>query len=348
MNIIIKAKKILNDPNLIKHRDMWFTRLQNLFDNRPDDFNKEQVLSISGICGNSSIPIYENPELWVKECLENLAEGANTSLTQNKFTPLCIESDIYGVHFIDSIFGCEIFFQDGQWYNRYLGKEVGSLAKPDINKCEAWQIAKRAAEAFVRQEVSLPLFGLPTIASALNIAVNLYGDEILAAMLAEPENARHDLKIINDTLCELHDWYRSILPSAQLQPVIAYERTQPPGYGQICGCTTQLVSGEVYRDMIAPLDAALLAVYPHGGMIHLCGAHQHIIPVLRDMPNLKAVQINDRTAVDLEKFFTGLRNDQIIYFMPCDEMSIDDAIKITGGDRLVIQKPPVGGSGNRP
>ena len=31
------------------------------------------------------------------------------------------------------------------------------------------------------------LFGLPTVASVLNIAVNLYGDRILLAMLTEPE-----------------------------------------------------------------------------------------------------------------------------------------------------------------
>ncbi|MBQ9854585.1 MAG: hypothetical protein IJO53_00215, partial [Clostridia bacterium] len=51
---------------------------------------------------------------------------------------------------------------------------------------------------------ALPLFGLPTIASALNIAVNLFGGEILMEMLTEPDNASADLTTINNLLCELH------------------------------------------------------------------------------------------------------------------------------------------------
>jgi hypothetical protein len=42
-----------------------------------------------------------------------------------------------------------------------------------------------------------------------------------------------------------------------------------PGHGQLCGCTTQLVSGKMYADFIAALDDELLSLYPHGGMIHL-------------------------------------------------------------------------------
>ena len=345
-----KTKEILNDGRLIEHRDMWFKRMQNLYDAKHDEFFDKHVLTVDGVRGGPKEPnrIYENPELWVEECLEDLAGKIEEIYKECIFAPPCIESDIYGVHFIDSIFGCEIFYQDEQWYNRYLTSSVGELKKPELDKCEAWQIAKRAATEFVRQGVSLPLYGLPTIASALNIAVNLYGQEILVAMLAEPEDAAHDLKIINDTLCEIHRWYRALLPADQLHTVIAWERTQPPGYGQICGCTTQLVSGEVYAEMVAPLDDALLSVYPKGGMIHLCGAHEHIIPTLRDMPHLKSVQLNDRAAVDLELHYTNLRDDQLIYLIPFENMTVKQAMEITGGKRLVFQgseRQPAAGCG---
>ena len=122
----------------------------------------------------------------------------------------------------------------------------------------------------------------------------------------------------------------------QLQPVISWNRTQPPGYGQLCGCTTQLVSGELYREMVAPLDNALLSVYPKGGMIHICGAHAQHIDAFRDMPALKVVQFNDRAAADLEAFFRGLRNDQVLYLNPCKEMSVAEAVQITHGKRLVV------------
>jgi hypothetical protein len=213
---------------------------------------------------------------------------------------------------------------------------VGSLEKPDLDRCPAWITAKRAALEFVRQSVALPLFGLPTIASALNIAVNLYGERILESLLLNLEAADHDLKAINDILREMHMWYRSHLPEAQLQPVISWERTQPPGYGQICGCTTQLISARSYKDIIAPYDNALLGVYPNGGMIHLCGSHSHLIPVFRDMPNLKSVQLNDRAAKDLRLYFEGLRPDQLIYLIPCEGMEIAKALEMTGGERLIF------------
>lgn len=99
------------------------------------------------------------------------------------FVPLCIEPSFYGVHFIDKILGAEVFFKDGQWYNRYLEKEVGTLERPDLDKDETWRLAREAAMAFLEADVRLPLFGLPTIASALNIATNLYGEELLALSL---------------------------------------------------------------------------------------------------------------------------------------------------------------------
>jgi len=338
MNISNSARKILNDERLIEHRDMWIRRLTNLFNCTSDESSHEHVFSIDGVLGVPKEPmrIYENPELWVVESLENLATTAELTYNDYIFRPPCIESDVYGVHFIDSIFGSDVFFQDNQWYNRNLTNEVGDLEKPDLEKCEAWQVARRAALEFVRQDVKLPMYGMPTISSALNIAVNLYGEEILVAMLIEPERAFHDLQIINDVLCEIHNWYLKALPEQQLQPVISWERTQPPGYGQICGCTTQLVSGEIYKDLIAPLDAQLLSQYPGGGMIHLCGAHEHILPMLRDMKQLKAVQINDRATVDLDKYYSLLRKDQIIYLIPCEQMSVEQAMEITGGNRLVV------------
>ena len=340
MNISNSARKILNDQRLIDHRNMWMSRLQNLFDNTPDEYNDRNIIGVSGNGIWPSPLLLENPELWVREALENLAEAAEKSYDENNCRVLSVECGILGVHFMDKIFGAEVIYQDDQWYNSYLTTEIGELQKPNLDKCEVWQIAKRAAMEFIRQDVKLPLFGLPTIASALVTSVNLYGDGILMAMLAEPEAAAHDLSIINDVLCHIHNWFRSVLPPDQLHPVIAFERTQPPGYGQICGCTCQLISAETYATLIAPLDNALLGCYPKGGMMHLCGAHEQHIPAFRDMKNLNSIQINDRACMDLEKYYHGLRSDQIIYFMPYEDMSIEQALEITGGNKLVIQKPP--------
>lgn len=338
MELSNAARRILNDERLVGTRDRWFSRLQNLFDGRPDEFNKNHVFAVNGILGQPEDPglIYSNPERWAVESLESLAEMAEKSANEFMFVPPCIESAIYGVHFIDSIFGAKVWFQDGQWYSAYLDTPVGSLKMPDLDNSPTWKLAQRAALKFVRQGVTLPLFGLPTIASALNIGINLYGEEILVAMLADPESAEHDLAVINRLLCEIHAWYRSLIPQVQLQPVISWNRTQPPGYGQLCGCSLQLISSDLYRDAVLPLDEALLQAYPNGGMIHLCGKHDQLIPLFRKMPHLKSLQVNDRAAHDFQLYFEGLREDQILYLNPCPGMTVERAVKITNGHRLVI------------
>ena len=156
------------------------------------------------------------------------------------------------------------------------------------------------------------------------------------AMLEEPEAARADLETINRTLVRIHKAFMEILPPRQLQPVISWARTQPPEYGQICGCSTQLLSGELYREMIADLDEDVLRAYPNGGMIHLCGSHAQHIETFRNMKTLRAVQVNDRAAEDLQLYFDGLREDQVLYLNPCAGMTVERAMEITGGRRLVI------------
>ena len=187
------ACKILNDRQRILCRDQWFSRMTNLFDGKPDDYNRRYVFTLCGSVprpGDDSLA-YTNPEEWVTECLELIA--ARNESEANRFAPVCVEYPIYGVHFIDRMFGADVFFQDGQWNARYLKTPVGQLKMPDLEHDETWQMAVRAAKAFVEADVKLPLFGLPTLSSALNIMINLYGDEALVSILVDEEAALHDL-----------------------------------------------------------------------------------------------------------------------------------------------------------
>lgn len=330
------ARAVLNDAGRIARRDEWFSRMTDLFDGNRNDYNDRYAFTLMG-----SVPrpedmdmAYTQPEKWVEACLELLA--AEPEFTGNRFAPGCVEYPIYGVHFIDRMFGARVYYYADQWNADYLNTPVGSLEMPDLERDETWSLARRAAQAFLDADVRLPLFGLPTLSSALNILLNLYGQEALITMCEDEEAAVHDLNVISDLIRALHRWYREHLPQRQLQPVISWARTQPPGYGQLCGCTTQLLSGPMYEEFVAPLDDALLGDYPHGGMIHLCGAHTQHLAAFREMKHLRAVQVNDRAAADLEAYFAGLREDQMIYLNPCDEMGVKEALQITGGRRLVI------------
>jgi len=323
---------ILSDPHWIALREGHIHRLQRLFDSNPDAgpfwlFGSEYHLDGARL---------ESPASEVEKALHELSSQVEQLNDPTVFRPLTFECDIYGVHFIDKIFGADVFSLDGAWQSHYLSQPVGMLLSPDLENDPTWQKARDTAEAFLAAGTALPFFGLPTIASALNVGVNLFGQELLASMLSEPEAAQHDLNIINQVLITLHCWYREKLPAAQLQPVVGSFRTQPPGFGQLCGCTTQLISREQYRQFIAPLDAELLGTYPHGGMIHLCGIHLQHIPIWREMKELRAIQVNDRAAEDLKAYWHGLRDDQILYVNPTATMTVERILGITHEQRVVI------------
>lgn len=331
---------LLRDPELISARDQWLARLESVFRGQ----EQHAPFYLNGIYGRGRVNHFEHPAQWIEQATESLHEHVDKLRDTRVFRPLVVEFGCYGVHFIDRILGGDVYDLDGNynWQVHCLTTPVGELQYPDLDRNETWQLARTAAEAFLQTGAALPLFGLPTIASALNIALNLYGGELLVAMLEKPDAVRRDLRVINDLLCELHRWYIDRIPARQLQPVVAGHRTQPPGFGQICGCSTQLLSPELYRDFIAPLDAELLSVYPNGGMIHLCGGHTQHIPVWRKMEALRAIQLNDRAAGDLETYFHQLRDDQVFYINPCPEMPLDRALVITGGQRAVFVCEPKG------
>lgn len=336
-----QSNSLLSDPGLVAARDNWFTRLESLFGGEAPG----SPFYLNGVYGRGRVNHFDHPALWIEQAIDSLAEHADKLHDTRVFRPLVVEYGCYGVHFVDRILGADVYDLDGtyNWQVRCLTTPVGELHKPDLERDETWRLARTAAEAFVQAGANVPLFGLPTIASALNIGLNLYGGELLVAMHEKPHAVRHDLGVINDLLCELHRWYIDRIPARQLQPVVGGHRTQPPGFGQICGCSTQLLSPELYRDFIAPLDAQLLSVYPNGGMIHLCGGHTQHIRVWREMKALRSIQLNDRAAGDLKKYFHELREDQVFYVNPCPEMPLEHAVEITGGRRTVfVTEPPKG------
>jgi len=326
----------LNDSSLIAARQDRFAALQLLFDGAP----AKQAFRVWGTGSWGHCDMYRQPEQWIHEALGQLCLKTTDILDPAVFRPLCVEPGFFGVHFVDRVLGADVFELDGAWQVHELTSPLGQLRSPDLDTSPTWQLARRAAQAFLDAKVRLPLFGLPTIASTLNVGVNLYGGNLLEAFYTRPEEAARDLATINQTLIQMHRWYLEHLPIEQLQPVVSFQRTQPPGFGQICGCTTQLLSPALYRDFVAPLDNALLATYPRGGMIHLCGTHAQHLPVWRQMKSLRAFQLNDRAAADLPLYFQQTREDQILYVMPCPEMPREKILEITGGKRLVLMAGP--------
>lgn len=329
-----EAVAVLCDPALVAARDRHMAALEAACEGRGDG----PPPALSGVWGAASADPREDPERCVAEQLVSLAAQRELALDGGVFRPLIAGIGLYGVHFVDALLGAEVFDLDGtgNWQVRCLDRPVGRLDPPDWERHSAWQGARAAALAFAASGAKLPYFCTPCLSSALNVAINLYGQEFLAALYEDPDAARRDLRVITDLIVALHRWYRAHIPEAQLQAVAAGTRTRPPGMGHLCGCSTQLISEAHYREFIAPCEAAVLGVYPRGGMIHLCGAHAHLIPAWRDLPSIRIVQVNDRASADLPLYLAGLRDDQILYSLECADMPWRKAVEIAGGRRLVL------------
>ena len=324
--------RILNDPRLLAEKERIFQRLALFYGGGSDGM----TCNLDGYAFFPQIDAYSAPEEWVYAALDQMAENVGLMEDGQKLRPLCVEMGFYGVHFVDKLFGAEVFLRDGNWNAQYLSAPVGELSAPDWEKNETFLLAKRLLDAFLACKVQLPVFGLPTLASPLNIALNLYGQEFLLALYCEPEAAKRDIRTITDAIVWLHRYYRARLPERQLQPVVSWQRTQPWGHGQICGCSTQLISAEQYREFFAEADEEILNVYPHGGMIHLCGAHLQHAETFRAMQSLHALQLHNRAAADLEAYYENLREDQVIYLNCCPEMPYERAYAVTGGKKIIF------------
>ncbi len=322
----------LSDPKLLEMREAHFSRLEALYARKPLDY----AFALNGITGHASVDPYKETERWIDEALDSLAGQMERAMDSVVFRPLILECWPYGVHFIDKIFGAKVYHYEGQWWADFLNSPIGTLNPPELDTNETWQLAMKMARAFVEPDLPAPLYAIPVLSSPLNIAVNLYGEKFLIGMYEQSDAVRHDLKVINNLLCDLHRWFLQNIPLQQLQPVAAAGRCQPRGFGQLCGCTCHLISAKLYDEFIAPLDDELLSVYPNGGMIHLCGYHTQHIPTWRKMKSLRAIQVNDTAAEELEIYFKELRDDQIIYLNPTATMTSDRAIQITEGQRIVI------------
>jgi len=335
-------KDILTDPELLAIRQAWEQRLRDLFEGRIP----KSPLYLRGSVWTGETSMYDNPVERMGEALGTLAEKVDKHrdkiIDKAIFRPVAVGSALHGVHFIDKIFGADVYELDGQkenWQVNYLTSPVGTLKRPDLEANATWRAAREFARAYVVSGATFPVFQLPTVASALNIGLNLYGQALLVAMMDKPAAVHHDLSVINSVLLDVHDWYRANVPFDSLQQVASPGRYQPPGGGQVCGCSTQLISAEQYREFVAHHDAAVLSRYPNGGMIHLCGSHTHHNDVWREMKCLSSIQLNDRASDDLEIYLDELP-EKVYYVLPCEDMPINKIEKLAKHHKIVICSEP--------
>lgn len=325
----------LNDEEVMAQRELHMKQLNRLFEGPP---KASQPFYLDACLGRSSVDLYLEPENWVEDCLRDLARQCEENLRRGRYCPLILMGKPYSVHFTDCIFGAEVFFSQssGEWYNKPFQTPAGSLKKPVLEESEAWNLAKRIAKAFRDSGVKAPYFSMTTIASPLNVLLNLYGSDVLVDLLLEPEAVRRDLDVITQAQVDMHQWYAENIEEDQLQCTTAVIRMQPPGFSQLCGCSTQLISSDLYASMILPYDHRILKAHKYGGMIHLCGSHLQHLETFCNMEALRALQLNDQAADDLDGYVAGLRKDQVLYVRPTKRMTAERIREICSGRPVVI------------
>ncbi|HDZ20408.1 hypothetical protein LCGC14_0161680 [marine sediment metagenome] len=327
------AQAILKDPELVAIRDGYFARIQAVFDTGSDDCDRALVLYGAG--ESIDAPRGKDCAADIEEAVCNLADQADLLRDENVFRPLIINIGAHGVHFVDRLFGSHGYGATEERL-RYVQTPVGELPMPDLATCQDWAAIRQATEAYLALALTVPVFTGPCLSSPLNQAMNLYGQRFLMAMLDNPAAARRDLRTITDVIIELHRWLIEHIPAQQLQGGAPSVRCQPPGYGQLGGCSTHLISAELYRDFIAPLDEDVLSLYPKGGMIHLCGNHIRHIRTWAQMSSLKCIQLSSIANEELEHQVEGLRPDQVIYVGPTKVLPLERIMDATGGYRVIL------------
>lgn len=290
-----------------------------------------------GLWGTNEPDMLADPEGWLDDVLADMTAHGPYALDHRTFRPFVIELDAFGTHYVDALFGAPVYYHEGQAWSEQLPIDPGDLEQPDVRDHAVYTGSMHLAKSAVQRSEGAVWISNPVLSCPINIGLNLFGGRLLEAMADRPAAARHALGVITDVIAECMAAFRDIIPEEQRQNSVGATRWAPPGHGFIDGCATQLISAEHYREFLAPLDARLLATYPKPGMIHLCGGHVQHIETWRDMPELRSVQVNDRAADDFERYWRGLREDQIVYITPTETMTAARVLAMTGGRRVVLQ-----------
>jgi hypothetical protein len=329
--------EILNDPELITIRDDYFRRMQDVYDGTNDG---QKPFILSGLTPPCEVPEGATLEEAMHLGFDAMASEAHLMRDDRLFRPVASGAETHGTDWSDDFFPLPTE-PDPVTKLRRIKLPVGCLEPPDLDKCEAWKNMKRSAEIFMEADIKLPLFTAYGCTGPLVEAVSLYGGEkFLLGLMDDPDAAASDLRVLADLAAGMRQWFVDNMPEQQLQGIIHRLRGQPPGYGQIDGCTLQLIGPDAYREIVGPLDNEILGVFPKGGMIHICGYHTHHIPFWREMENLKVLQLSGDAMTDLAIYHEGLRDDQLVFVSPHSTMLLPEIMEITGGRRVIFALYP--------
>lgn len=278
-------------------------------------------------------------DAWLTQALAEMRGMAAAFRDRVTYRPFALSLALHDLHFPAALAGCPVHQNDGRiWWTPLskLGAGIEDFRAPDLDRHPGFQEMIRQLRLIVEATNGRIPVEIPYVSEPLLLAVDLFGEEFLMLLAAEPGLADRFLDKLTAFILDMRLRFLKAAADAPLMPHGSCGRPMPERYNLLYECTTQLISGDAYKGHLLERDRNLMRCGSPGAGIHLCGRHTQHIRAWRDAPELKMIQLNDHAADDLEIFWRSLRPDQYIVLMPGERVTKEHALLVTGGRRLVL------------
>jgi hypothetical protein len=183
----------------------------------------------------------------------------------------------YGDRFMAAFWGCNIRYLPDQPPAAIVLEDphqhMETISLPDIESSpvveKAFADAARLRQAFGKVQSGIN-FGGP-----LNNAVSVYGEEILAACVGEPELANRVLGKMGEAVLAVYDRVSSVIDETPEDPRAAYF--------SLGNCPVCMIRPKTYAWVVLPVDLWLREQFKGRFLLHHCGIFHPYIDVYKPL-----------------------------------------------------------------
>lgn len=164
--------------------------------------------------------------------------------------------------------------------------DVKHLAVPDVRKAGQGPLLIRILEHFKRAVKGKVNVGIYCCDSPLYLAYGLMGEQLFVEFYDHPDEVKALLKLCAETIIQVTRIQKEIVGEPMNACLFTCDDVYiPPGFGGVfVGLThAAMLSAEMYREIVKPVDAAFFKTFGGGG-IHTCGNHAHLFAEFATLP----------------------------------------------------------------
>lgn len=158
---------------------------------------------------------------------------------------------------------------------------------------------------------------MPDLQGPMDTAEQLWGGEVLLALLEQPELARALMACIVKAMLAAIQCYRPLTREWRGEESTTQHGYQIPGQLLIRNDSSILVSPQTYAEVIRPFDEQVLQAVG-GGSIHFCGNGTHLVEPMLHLDALHGLDLGQSAMVDLPAVYAACRPRRvaITHIMP--------------------------------